>query len=110
MNKRLIIYFINALCILSVALWGWFTDQWYFRQVGEGTEIYEIIAITIFMINLPASIVGWYVASLIFKTNYEFEFITEYILVLLLSFPQWKLYMFVYSKIGGSTKTKKLNK
>lgn len=93
MSYRAIVSFSAAL-ILAVCLYGYLTDEPYWREIGHSPDLYDFLLWAALVMNGPAGFIANRIAEFVPSNIYNDNqhFLVEFGFWLLLLWPQWKSY------------------
>jgi hypothetical protein len=85
---------LNLALVLGIGLFGVVTDEPYWRSVGHDPSLYDYLFWFGLALNGPSGVTADYLSWLVTSNNskYGLEFVVQYVLWLLLLWPQWKGY------------------
>jgi hypothetical protein len=82
----------NFVFVLGICIYGFLTDEDYWRMVGHSPNLYNYLLWAGLALNGPSGFVADHLATLISSKNYDPDWLIEYGLWLLLLWPQWRGY------------------
>lgn len=93
----------NFVFVLGICLYGYLSDEPYWREVGHGPKLYDYLLWAGLVLNGPSGFIADHLSELIPPNIYDYgqHFLVEYGLWLLLLWPQWKGYDLVASWCMG---------
>ena len=95
---------INLLLVLSIGLYGFFTDEPYWREVGHRPWLYDYLFWIGLGLNGPSGFAAEYLSWVVINDSpvhglgfvtqhsHDWRFLVQYVLWSLLLWPQWKAY------------------
>jgi hypothetical protein len=82
----------NLVLIIAIGLYGFFTDEPYWRDVGHGPWLYDYFFWFALAFNGPSGFLADYLSWHIHTTYVDYRFLIQYALWCLLLWPQWRFY------------------
>src|SRR5689334_21108432 len=102
---------LNALLIVSIGIYGFLTDEPYWRAVGHDPGLYDYFFWLALALNGPSGFAADYAAWLatdidlnwqaLVLAQHDWRFVVQYVFWLAFLWPQWKAYDIVVTWCSG---------
>jgi len=85
---------LNVLLVLAVGIYGFLTDEPYWKAVGHGPNLYDYVFWFALALNGPSGFAAEYAAWFATSngSDHDLQFVLQYGFWLLLLWVQWRLY------------------